>query len=190
MTPLFRSPRERRLWQWAGGLVLAIYASLYSVRPMADWLRQQNLLRFTILALFLAAAALVLRWCLRRSPGRREVGILVLFVGLYLLVLWPIRVPEERFHLIQYGLLAGLVYAALLERQRPGDVMRWSASRAALAVLLAALAGWLDEGIQYLLPNRHFDWRDVGLNLLAGVLAVAALASLTEARRADRAAAR
>jgi len=96
--------------------------------------------------------------------------------------------PEERFHLLEYGLLGGLVYAALLERRRPAAGMRWSASSAALAVVLTGAAGWADEGIQYLLPNRHYDWIDVGLNVLAAILAVGALAALAEARRADRAA--
>jgi len=103
--------------------------------------------------------------------------------------LWPIRMPEERFHLLEYGLFAGLVYAALLERRRPGAGMRWSISQALLAVLMTGLAGWIDEGIQYLLPNRHYDWMDVVLNLVAAVLAIGALAALAEARRLDRAAA-
>jgi VanZ family protein len=116
--------------------------------------------------------------------------VLVAFGLVYLAVLWPIRQPEERFHLLEYGLLAGLVYTALLERQRPGDGVRWSALPAFLAALLTGLAGWLDEGIQHLLPNRHYDWIDVGLNLLAAVLAIGALAVLAEARRADRSARR
>ena len=189
MSPAFESPRERRLWFWAGGLVVAIYASLYSVRPLAEWLRDRNLLRAAIIGLFLGVAAIVLRWCLARSPGRREIAVVALFAVLYMMVLWPIRMPEERFHLLEYGLLAGLVYAALLERRRPGAGMRWSAPAAVLAVLVSGCAGWVDEGIQYLLPNRYYDWIDVGLNVSAGVLAVAALAALAEARRADRAAA-
>ena len=184
-----RSPRERRLWLWAAALIVAIYASLYSVRPVADWLRDRNLLRLAIAGLFVLAAAAVLRWCLARSPRWREIGVLAAFAVLYLLVLWPIRMPEERFHLLEYGLLAGLVYAALLERERPGAGLRWSASRATLAVMVTGAGGWLDEGIQYLLPNRHYDWVDVGLNLLAAVLAVGAMAASAEARRADRAAA-
>jgi hypothetical protein len=185
----FRSGRERRLWTWAVGLILAIYASLYSVRPVAEWLRDHNLLRLAISGMFLVVAAIVLRWCLARSLGRREIAVLALFAVLYLMVLWPIRMPEERFHLLEYGLFAVLVYAALFERRRPGAGLRWSAAPAALAVLLAGLAGWVDEGIQHLLPNRQYDWMDVGLNVLAAVLAVGALAALAEARRADRAAA-
>ncbi len=184
-----RSARERRLWFGAGGLLAAIYASLYSVRPLANWLRDHGLLRVSIGALFLVVAAVVLRWCLARSPGRREIAVLALFGVLYLGVLWPIRMPEERFHLLEYGLLAGLVYAALLERRRPGAGMRWSALPGLLAVLVSGLAGWIDEGIQYLLPNRYYDRVDVWLNVLAAVMAVGALAALAEARRADRAAA-
>ncbi len=190
MTPVFRSRRERRLWLWSAALLAAIYASLYSVRPLAEWLRERNLLRGTILALFLLVAVLILRWFLARVPGWREIAVLALFGIIYLAVLWPVRMPEERFHLLEYGLIAGLVYAALLERQRPGGAMRWAPGQAMLAVLLSGLAGWVDEGIQYLLPNRHYDWFDVGLNLLAAVLGVAALAALAEARRRSRQAAR
>ena len=179
----FRSRRERRLWLWAAGLLVAIYATLYSVRPVAEWLRDRNLLRGTLVLLFLIVAAAVLRWVLARSPGRREIGTLVLFTALYLLVMWPIRMPEERFHLLEYGLLAGLVYAALLERRSPGGALRWAAGPALVAVAVTAVAGWVDEGIQYLLPNRHYDWVDVGLNLLAAILAVAAVGALAEARR-------
>ncbi len=189
MAPGFSSARERRLWLLAGGLLVTIYASLYSVRPVAEWLRERNLLRLAVAGLLLVLALGLLRWCLVRSPGRREIAALALFAALYLLALWPIRMPEERFHLVEYGLLGGLVYAALLERQRPGAAIRWSAAPAAAAVALTGLAGWLDEGIQYLLPNRHYDWMDIGLNLLAAVLAVGALAARAEARRADRAAA-
>ena len=186
MAPTVRSARERRLWAWAGALLLTIYASLYSVRPVADWLRDRNLLRVSIVGLFVLVAAIVLRWCLARSPGRREIAVLALFAVLYLAVLWPIRMPEERFHLLEYGLLGGLAYGALLERRRPGAGMRWSGSPAMLAALMTGLAGWLDEGIQHLLPNRQYDWMDVALNLVAAILAIGALAALAEARRADR----
>lgn len=180
---------ERRLWIQAGALLLLIYASLYSVRPAAEWLRSRNLLRASIFGLLLVVGLLILRWCLARSPGWRELGVLALFAVIYLLALWPIRMPEERFHLIEYGLLSCLIYAALLERRRPGAGIRWSAKPFALAVVATGLAGWVDEGIQHLLPNRHYDWLDIALNLMAALLAVSAMTALAEARRADGAAA-
>jgi VanZ family protein len=45
---------------------------------------------------------------------------------------------------------------------------------AAIAVVITALLGWLDEGIQANLPTRVSDLRDVGVNALAGLLAVSA----------------
>ncbi|MFQ5349976.1 MAG: hypothetical protein ACE5EG_06005 [Thermoanaerobaculia bacterium] len=42
MVPSYNSQRERRLWIGAGGLLLAIYASLYSVRPIHRRLRRSR----------------------------------------------------------------------------------------------------------------------------------------------------
>jgi len=52
---------------------------------------------------------------------------------------------------------------------------RW---RYVLAALIVCVLGWGDEAIQYVLPRRHFEWRDVGLNLTAGVAALLLIAAL------------
>jgi VanZ family protein len=54
---------------------------------------------------------------------------------------------------------------------------------AALAVATTAVVGWIDEGIQALLPSRVYDLRDVGVNALAGLMAIIATLALTWARR-------
>lgn len=55
----------------------------------------------------------------------------------------------------------------------------WGAFRPAFyAFLLTTAAGWIDEGIQYFLPNRYYDLRDVGFNATAGFLAIAAVGCL------------
>jgi VanZ family protein len=54
------------------------------------------------------------------------------------------------------------------------------------AVLLAGAAGWVDEAIQALLPNRVYDLRDVAFNTLAAAAAIAALALRDAARARDR----
>lgn len=46
-----------------------------------------------------------------------------------------------------------------------------------------ALLGWCDEGIQAILPGRVYDLRDVGINALAGFMAVTASLALARARR-------
>jgi VanZ family protein len=90
--------------------------------------------------------------------------------------------PEERTHLFEYGIPAVLVYEALSERVRNG---RRVPVPAVLTVVVTALLGWLDEGIQALLPNRVYDLRDVGVNALAGLMAIVASLLLARARRWD-----
>ena len=48
---------------------------------------------------------------------------------------------------------------------------------------MTALLGWIDEGIQFLLPNRVYDIIDVGFNALAGLMAVVAMLVLGWARK-------
>ncbi len=91
--------------------------------------------------------------------------------------------PEERTHLFEYGLVAVLLHQALGERRRNG---RRVPAPALQAIALTALLGWLDEGIQALLPDRVYDLRDVGTNAVAAVMAVVASAALARARRWDR----
>lgn len=184
--------REKGLWIRAAAFVLLIYSTLYIVRGPIEYLRARGALEITVGLVFLAAAAWLARAIWRRRPGRRETVALAVFAALFLWFLWTTERPEERLHLLEYGLLAGLIYAALLERTghsaRSGETARPVALWVPVAaIVLTALAGWLDEGIQYLLPNRFYDLRDVGLNLAAAALAVGATYSAGVARRRDRA---
>ena len=74
------------------------------------------------------------------------------------------RDPKHAGDLLK-GILADVGSKA--SRARFADALR----TVAVATLLVALAGWVDEGIQGLLPNRVYDLRDVGLNAGAGALA-------------------
>lgn len=170
-----------------------IYGSLYFVRAPVEALRELNLLRVTVLAVFVGAAAPLTVWVWRRRPGRRELLVLATSVLLFGVVLAATERPEERLHYLQYGIVAGFFYSALLERR--ARAAEGSAARPRLlarrpatwALVLTAAGGWADEGIQELLPNRVYDLRDVGLNVIAGVLAIAAMAAVAAARRRDRA---
>ena len=73
-----------------------------------------------------------------------------------------------------------LIYQALTERVRHG---RRVPAPAAVAVVVTALLGCIDEGIQAILPNRVYDIRDVGFNAAAGLMSMAAILALGRARR-------
>lgn len=113
--------------------------------------------------------------------GRYEIWVALGVTAVYATVVFRLFItPEERTHLFEYGLLAVLNYQALKERQHNGARVRWPAF---LAVALTIILGWLDEGIQAILPNRIYDIRDVGFNALAALMAVAASLVLTWARQ-------
>ncbi|MEA2624494.1 MAG: hypothetical protein QOD06_539 [Candidatus Binatota bacterium] len=97
-------------------------------------------------------AALV--WLVRRE-GRRAAVHLVWLGPLALLLpsLYPL--PEERVHFALFGAMGFLTLQAL--------------PRGSGIVLALSIAG-LDEMLQWFLPDRIADWRDVGVNALSALV--------------------
>jgi len=85
-------------------------------------------------------------------------------MGLYLyttLKLW--ENPVEAIHFLEYGLLGFLLYRALKIRTKDVGIYF-------IAFLIGCLVGILDEILQWIVPFRYWDIRDVGLNALASGL--------------------
>ena len=180
----FTSDRERRLWFWALAVVVAIYSTLGLAGTLAEALRERNLLDGSFAVGLLLLVAAIAASAVKRRPGRREIWVALGVTAVYGMALLRMGLgPEERTHLIEYGLVAVLIHHALAERLRHG---RRVPVPAVLAVAATALLGWLDEGIQALIPNRVYELRDVGFNALAGLMAIAASLALARARRAVR----
>lgn len=173
---LFVSPRERKMWLAAFGLLLFIYVTLAPAREIVDWLRQRNTLRLAVALVLGAVVAVLVRDFIRRRPSRRELLIALLLIAAYAAVLIWMDRAEERLHLVEYGMVAAFFYRALAERQRAGSQL-WL-SPALAAVLMTSAAGWIDEAIQFLVPSRTYDLRDVAFNAVAGLLAVTAITTL------------
>lgn len=180
---LFSSRRERRLWLWVLVVMVAIYATLGVAQTLAQTLEERGLLDISIglfILCMLLAALTVLTQGLRVRPGGAEVAVFIGVATAYLLVFTRMTVPTERSHLIEYSIIGVLIYEALTERKSRG---RRVPLPPVLAVLVTVALGALDEGIQWLLPNRIFDPVDILFNTLAGAMAVGASVSLTWARR-------
>ena len=181
-TAFFSSEHERRLWLWALVVLVAIYSTLSPAQQLAAELRERNLLTVTSGAfLLLVGLLIVVRWA-KAGPGRREIGAGVGVMAVYLVTLIRLPIPEARSHLFEYGLVAMLIYQALLERRGNG---RRVAIPSLLAAVATALLGWVDEGIQWLLPNRVYDLVDVGLNAAFGLIAIVASLFVGLARKLD-----
>ena len=182
--PLFSSRRERRLWVWAAVVVVTIYATLGLARTFTGLLSDRELISAAFwLGLGLIGVAVVVQGFKARLGGV-EIGVALAIAGAYLILFLRMTVPEERSHLIEYSVVALLLYEALTERASQG---RRVPLPSLIAVVSTALVGALDEGMQALLPSRVFDPVDMLFNLLAAVMAVAGSATLRWTREKLRA---
>jgi len=181
----FRSRAERRLWSAAGLLLGAIYVTLYPAQFALDALRERNLLRVAIVAAGSAAAVALVVTLGRRRAGWREWAAWLAAATAYVVIAARLGIVQERIHLLEYGAVALLFLAALEERTKAAGQRSPALRLYLIAALLTGLAGWIDEAIQWALPNRYYDLRDVRLNALAGSLALAALALARAVRRPE-----
>ena len=180
----FASDRERRLWAWTAAVVVAIYSTLGLARTLAGALRDEGLLvaAFGLGMLLVGGTALVMG--LGRRPGGLEIGVALGVATAYYMVLVRMALPEERTHLIEYGVVALLIHESLKERARGS---RHVPVPALLAVVATSAVGAVDEGIQAFLPTRVFDLEDILFNVLAAVMAVSSSAALSWARNRRKA---
>ncbi len=177
------SERERRWWIAALALIILIYSTLYFVRGPAEFLRAHGLLRLTVGALFGGAAVEIIRRIRKRGAGPREGLVLLGFAGVFCGAVLLADLPEEKLHFLEYGLLGAILFQACTERSARLGRGSWGA--AAIATVLAGLAGWADEGIQAILPNRYYDLRDILWNLLGSTIVILALFAAAAARKRD-----
>lgn len=182
MKPFFSSRRERRLWSALVVVLVAIYATLGYAPEIATILRERNDLTDAMVFVSIVTLVVIAVLFIRRRPGRAGIaagaGILIVYLMAWLRI--GIGTPEERTHLFEYSLVAALVHEALLERRENG---RHVPVPAILALIISVLLGWLDEGIQSLLPNRVYDIVDVGFNALAATMIIGARSTLAFVQR-------
>lgn len=158
----------------AAAWAATIYALIPLVRPI-----QRALLRVVepgwitvavLLAVGLALTAAVARLRRRERAVRAfDLAWLIAVAALAAWCAWALRRrPEEAIHLLQFGVLAALLYRAMRPAAPDPAIL-------AATVLLGSLVGTVDEIIQWIVPGRFWDLRDVAVNAGACALAAAAL---------------
>lgn len=181
---------SRPVWPWL--LVLAwtglILLTIPVARRFQDWLEVRGGLWAYPALIVLgvgAGGAVLLGRILRAPPGRRcrmAAGLAVAGGAAAWIGATQLQAPVEAVHFIEYGVLALVLFRAW--RQPAPDVLAYP-----LSWLSAGLVAWLDEFLQWLMPGRFWDYRDLRLNLLAAGLVLAAIAWILRPAGIARAAA-
>jgi hypothetical protein len=177
---IFTSKRERRFWLWVLAVLAAIYSTLGLAGALVEFLHDRNLLDVSFILGAILVLVTILTQGLKVGPGGVEITVGLGIAVTYFMIFVRMGIPTvERTHLIEYGVVAILIYEALKERLRNG---RRVPVPAVLAIIVTALLGLLDESIQALLPGRVYDFRDVGFNAIAGLMAIMASQALAWGR--------
>ncbi len=144
-------------------LLVAIPLLSAGGRPLLNTLRPLLPVEWLALLLFLAsllALSACAIWMRRQSGGYRTALLLAgWMIPLFLLLPFTLPVVEERIHFLLFGAFG--FFSMLL-------------FPLSVAVMVALLGAGLDELWQWVLPDRVGDWRDVGINAIAGIGGIAA----------------
>lgn len=167
-----RDPTARRDPGW--GAVAAWTALIYAGIPLARTIQnfaaahwgRQVFVTVTVAAMATATLGTLLA---RRRAWRSALVLLAAGGFLAYFAARRVRTPEEALHFIEYGVLGALLFRALAPRMPDPAVYL-------CAAVLGSWIGLGDEALQWAMPGRFWDFRDVGLNTLAVVLVLAAIA--------------
>jgi VanZ family protein len=169
-----REPAEAHGWLAVVAWSLLIFATI----PVADTIRTivsetfgRDVFLYGVAAVCVAAAAATIRVLvsLRRLSFAR-LAVIVTVYATFVVATFSLRAnPEEAVHFVEYGVLGALAYRTF-GRACADATVPFS------AFALSASVALLDEGLQWLMPGRYWELRDVGLNLAAVALVQVAFA--------------
>tara|TARA_Y100000034_G_scaffold30248_1_gene36887 strand:+ start:892 stop:2115 length:1224 start_codon:yes stop_codon:yes gene_type:complete len=159
---------------WLSWLMVALWTLLiYVTIPLANalqntWVRfwgRQSLLLVVVAVLSLATVItfLAMRRSDRKVRWHQYLWILLVFAA-YIYFTYSLRsLPAEALHFIEYGVLGALAFLAFRHRVENSSIYFISA-------VFCLLVGTVDEIIQWIVPQRFWDYRDVWLNGVGGGL--------------------
>jgi len=153
-------------WLWVALCTLAIFLIVPLARTIqkfvsSHWGRSlfgYSVLAVTAIAFLSLVYFLVFRLKIRSASNYIWLTAVASLYIYFTLKLW--RNPEEAVHFLEYGLLGFFLFRALSLSIRDNSIYF-------LAFFIGALVGIFDEILQWMMPNRYWDFRDAGLNALA-----------------------
>jgi len=156
---------RKKMWIYVFLWVGFIYSTVYIVRPLRDFLDEHTPFAFLTSLFIVVLFFVVIFWMLKKLKHKDRLTYLLLTFAafIYAYTLMMITYPAEKIHLFQYGFLALLIYrASLIDFDLKSSYV--------IAFFLTSSFGWIDEIIQYYIPNRYYHINDVMLNSFSGIM--------------------
>jgi VanZ family protein len=161
-------------WLWVALCAISIFLIVPVARTIqtfvsARWGRAlfgYSVVMAVAVSFFIVLYFLIFRLKIRSAANYLWLIVIAVIYVYFTLKRW--RAPEEAIHFLEYGLLGYFLFRALSLSTRDKSIYL-------TAILIGSLAGIFDESIQWAVPRRYWDFRDVWLNALSGILFQVAL---------------
>lgn len=142
--------------------ILLVYLSIPYIRKASEFILENYYLKFSLLSFILLSLIIVIL----RAISRKE-KVILLGLGATFAYLYSFRLHgyEELFHYFEYG-----VFSILILNSFKADLKE--RNKIIITNIIVLCFGYFDEIIQYFTPGRFFDWNDVLLNFVSGILGV------------------
>ncbi len=172
-----RPPKETATQSWL--IVLVVSVLIFLIAPFGRILRDVVSGTWGAHSFLYGAGGVVVLlmvWglvAIRRSARHGVPGIVVIALtgGIYGALIYGARggSPVEAVHYVLYGVLGLLLFRAYVHHVRDYSIY-------ALVLIAGTMIGLMDEIIQWVAPDRHFDTRDIWMNLTGVALVQIAIA--------------
>ncbi|MBI5099364.1 MAG: VanZ family protein [Nitrospirae bacterium] len=160
---------NRKAWLWVLLYAFLIFFTIPVSRKIQGFIYNlfgREFFTYSVIFVVICGLAVFLYFFIFKLKIKNISQYVWIFIcaGLYIYFTIQLRrFPEEATHLIEYGLLSYFVFKALSHR-----IQDWTVY--ITTILIVSFIGTIDEGIQWMTPKRYWDFRDVGINMLGGVI--------------------
>jgi len=160
MKPIIEVKSARTLWFLTA---ICIYAASFTGR----FIQKAFPSLVDLIPLVGAILFLALFYYLKQKKLTRSALIILAVLALGALISESfIQMAIERSHYYKYSLLGIFSFLSISSKSPAKTIM--------IALFAAALIGIVEETAQLGIPNRYFDWRDIGINLFSAAFGVMA----------------
>lgn len=153
-------------WLWVALCILSIFLIVPIARSVRNFVEKHSsvdvfgysVICVVCIAFLIGFYLFWFRLKIRALPNYLWLAVTACVYIFFTLKLW--ERPEEAIHFLEYGLLGLLLFRALRHHIHDRSVYL-------TAILIGGLVGIFDEVLQWMIPRRIWDMRDIGLNALS-----------------------